>query len=159
VNFSWTASLIAQVSWSKTLTRPSDDSCRSICPDARRRTSFHLDSAPASRCADSECTAAYCGRITCKQRSLAPGTFAGGSLHGVPPGGWILVPSRTAGLVKESSVLPSEEQLEKPCTESHLAPFGCRPCYSQSSLLARMWFRYWLVKQGYLQHGFSFTTA
>ena len=38
---------------------------------------------------------------------------------------WILVPSRTAGLVKESPVLPYEQQLEKPCAESHLAPFGC----------------------------------
>jgi hypothetical protein len=43
----------------------------------------------------------------------------------LPPGGWILVPSRTGGLVKNSSVLRSEEQLEKPCAESHLAPFGC----------------------------------
>jgi hypothetical protein len=57
------------VSWSKTLTRPTDDSRRSICTGARRRTPFHLDSAPASRCTDSECTAAYCCRITCKLRA------------------------------------------------------------------------------------------
>src|SRR5579864_467944 len=113
------------MSWSKVPTRPSGDSRRSIRTGARRRTPFHLDSAPASRCSDSECTAAYCGRITCKQRSLALGTVAGGSLHRLPPGGWILVPSRTAGLVKKSSVLRSEEQLEKPCAKSHLAPFGC----------------------------------
>jgi hypothetical protein len=97
------------MSWSKVLTRPSGDARRSIRTGARRRTPFHLDSAPASRCSDSECTAAYCGRITCKQRSLALCTFAGGSLHRLPPGGWILVPSRTAGLVKNSSVLRSEK--------------------------------------------------
>ena len=100
MNSWWTASLIAQGSWSKTLTRPSDDSCRSICTHARRRTSFHLDSAPASRCADSECTAADCSRITRKLRALAALTFADRSFDRLPPRGWILVPSRTAEVVK-----------------------------------------------------------
>jgi len=103
--------------WATTLTRPSDDSCRSICTDARCRISFHLDSAPASRCTDSECTAAYCGRITRKLRTLAPGTFSGGSLERLPSGGWIPVPSRTAGLVKESPVLPYKQELERPRVE------------------------------------------
>jgi hypothetical protein len=124
VNSWWAASLIAPVSWSKTLTRPTDDSRRSICTGARRRTPFHLDSAPVSRCTDSECTAAYCCGITCKLRALAPGTFSDGSFDRLPPGGWILVPSRTAGLVKESSVLPYEQQLERPRTESYPGPFG-----------------------------------
>jgi hypothetical protein len=53
VNSWWVASLIAQVLWSKTLTRPTDDSRRSICSDARCRAPLHVDSAPASRCADS----------------------------------------------------------------------------------------------------------
>jgi hypothetical protein len=124
VNSWWAASLIAQVSWSKRLTRPTDDSRRSICTGARRRTPFHLDSAPASRCTDSECTATYCCRITCKPRALAPGNFSDGSFVRLPPGGWILVPSRTAGLVKESPVLPYEK-LERPRTESYPGPFGC----------------------------------
>jgi hypothetical protein len=100
---------------------------RSICTGARRRrTSFHLDSAPASRCTDSECTAAYCCRITCKLRALAPGTFCDGSFDRLPPGGWILVQSRTGGLVKESPVLPYEQQLERPHAESYPGPFGCQ---------------------------------
>src|ERR1700726_5028470 len=113
------------MSWSKPLTRVSDDSRHSVCTGARRRTPFHLDSAPASRCTNSECTAADCGRITRKLRALPPGTVARGSVDRLPAGGWILVPSRTAGLVKESAVLPSEGRLEKPCARSHLAPFGC----------------------------------
>ena len=125
MNFWWTASLIAQVSWSKTLTRSSDDSCRSICTDARHRTSFYLDSAPASRCTDSECTAAYCGRITCKLEGVRPAVFPNGSFQCLSAGGWILVPNRAAGLVKGPPVLPCKQQLEKPGTESHLAPFGC----------------------------------
>jgi hypothetical protein len=95
-------SLIAQVSWSKAPRRPSNDSRRSICIGARRRTPFRLDSDPASRRTDSECTAAYCGRITRKLQAFAPGSFPGGSFYRLPLGGRILVLSRTAGLVKES---------------------------------------------------------
>jgi hypothetical protein len=100
------------VSWSKTLTRSSDDSCRSICTDARHRTSFYLDSAPASRCTDSECTAAYCGRITCKLEGVRPAVFPNGSFQCLSAGGWILVPNRAAGLVKGPPVLPCKQQLE-----------------------------------------------
>src|ERR1700739_2341412 len=110
--------------WSKPLTRPSDDSGRSVCAGARRRTPFHLESALANRCTDSECATADCSRITCKLRALALGAVAGGSFHRLPAGGWILVPSRTAGVGNESAVLPSKKRREKPCTECHLAPFG-----------------------------------
>src|SRR5579862_5065854 len=112
------------MSWSKTPTRPSDDSRRSVCTGARRRTAFHLDSAPASRSTNSKRTAADRSRITGKLRALTPGTVGGRRFDRLPAGGRILVPNRAAGVVKDSSVLPSQRRVEKPCAESHLAPCG-----------------------------------
>ena len=57
--------------------------------------------------------------------ALTPGTVAAGSFDRLPPGGRILVPTKTAGLVRGSSLLPYDEQLKKPCVESYVAPFGC----------------------------------
>src|SRR5207244_11927474 len=57
--------------------------------------------------------------------------FPGCNFWWLSAGQWIVVPSRTAGLARGSSVLPNKRQVASSRTEAHARPFSCQHAVSK----------------------------